>query len=96
MSDEYDDPDGKGRVAVTHSNTYDPTTQINHITTYTTWSSGGVVVGELNMRMYFPQELDALLKYNGLPVVQKFSDYAETPFGRGATKQVIVCKTASG
>ena len=43
------------------------------------------------MRMYFPQELDALLKYNGLPVAQKFSDYAGTPFGPGATKQLIVC-----
>jgi hypothetical protein len=42
--------------------------------------------------MYFPQELDALLKYNGLPVAQKFSDYAGTPFGPGATKQFVICK----
>ena len=92
MSEAYDDPDGKGRVAVTHNNIYDPATQINHITTYTTWSSGEEIAGEVNMRMYFPQELDALLKYNGLPVERKFSDYAGTPFGAGATKQLILCK----
>ena len=91
MSEPYDDPDGRGQVAVMHNNIYDPTTQINHITTYTTWSSGEEIAGEVDMRMYFPQELDALLKYNGLPVAQKFSDYAGTPFGPGATKQLIVC-----
>jgi len=91
MSDEYDDPDGKGRVAVIHSNIYDPTTQVNHITTVTTWSPGEEIAGEVDMRMYFPQELDALLKYNGLPVERKFSDYAGTPFDAGATKQLIIC-----
>jgi SAM-dependent methyltransferase len=90
MSEPYDDPDGRGRVAMTHDNVYDPTTQINHITTYTTWSSGDEIVGEVDMRMYFPKELDALLKYNGLPVIQKFSDYAGTPFAPGATKQLII------
>ena len=91
MSEPYDDPDGRGQVVVMHNNIYDPTTQVNHITTYTTWSSGEEIAGEVDMRMYFPQELDALLKYNGLPVVQKFGDYAATPFGPGATKQLIVC-----
>ena len=93
MSEPYDDPDGRGQVAVMHNNIYDPTTQINHITTYYDWSSGEEVVGQVDMRMYFPQELDALLKYNGLPVAQKFSDYAAMPFGPGATKQLIVCTT---
>jgi SAM-dependent methyltransferase len=92
MSGVYDDPDGKGRVTVTHNNIYDPTTQINRITTYTTWSTGEEIAGEVAMRMYLPQELDALLKYNGLPVEQKFSDYAGTPFGTGATKQLIICR----
>ena len=92
MSEPYDDPDGRGRIAVTHNNIYDPTTQVNHITTYTTWSSGEEVAGEVDMRMYFPQELDALLKYNGLLIERKFSDYAGTPFGAGATKQLIICR----
>ncbi len=95
MSEAYDDPDGRGRVAMTHSNIYDPTTQVNHITTVTTWSSGEEIAGEVDMRMYFPQELDALLKYNGLPVERKFSGYAETPFGAGATKQLIMCRAGS-
>ena len=93
---EYDDPDGKGRIVVTERNLYEADTQINRITTYHAWPTGEQVVGELNMRMYFPQELDALLKYNGLPVGQKFGDYEGTPFGHGAMKQLIVCKAATG
>ncbi|MBM4457267.1 MAG: class I SAM-dependent methyltransferase [Chloroflexi bacterium] len=94
MSAPYDDPDGRGQVVMTHSNVYDATTQINHITTYTAWPTGEEVVGEVDMRMFFPQELDALLKYNGLPVAWKFSDYQAAPFGPGATRQLTVCRTA--
>jgi SAM-dependent methyltransferase len=93
MSAPYDDPDGRGQVTMLHGNIYEPATQINHITTYTTWPTGEAITGEVDMRMFFPQELDALLKYNGLPVEYKFSDYQGTPFGPGATKQLIGCQT---
>lgn len=96
MSEPYEDPDGRGRVTMTHTNIYEPTTQINHITTYTTWPTGAESVGEVDMRMFFPQELDALLKCNGLPVAYKFSDYQGTPFGPGATKQLIICEAGAG
>ena len=51
---------------------YEPDTQIKRITTY--HRRPGVpeeVTGALDMRMYFPQELDALLQYNGLRILQK-------------------------
>jgi hypothetical protein len=47
--------------------------------------------GELNMRMYFPEELDALLKYNGLPVERKWGDVDGSPFGPSSTQQIPVC-----
>lgn len=96
MSAPYADPDGRGQVIMLHGNIYEPTTQINHIVTYTTWPTGEAVAGEVDMRMFFPQELDALLKYNGLPVVWKYADYAGTPFGPGATKQLVICETGGG
>ncbi|MBT9151352.1 MAG: hypothetical protein DDT40_01545 [candidate division WS2 bacterium] len=43
------------------------------------------------MRIYFPQELDALLKYNGFRIEEKFGNYIETPFASAAPKQLIVC-----
>jgi hypothetical protein len=43
------------------------------------------------MRMYFPQELDALLKYNGFVIEHKFGDYEQAAFGSASEKQLIVC-----
>jgi len=92
MSAPYADPDGRGQVTMLHGKIYEPATQVNHITTYTAWPTGAEIVGTMDMRMFFPQELDALLKYNGLPVAWKYGDYAGTPFGPGATKQLVVCE----
>ena len=92
---EYDDPDGAGRVVVTSTNRYEPDTQINRITTYHRLPGrDDEIVGALDLRMYFPQELDALLAYNGLPVEAKYADYDRRPFGSEATKQLITCRSA--
>ena len=48
------------------------------------------LTGELNMRMYFPQELDALLKYNGFTIEAKVDENL-TSFGRESERQRIVC-----
>jgi hypothetical protein len=41
--------------------------------------------------MFFPQEIDALLHYNGFSIEQKYSDYEEHPFDDSSRKQVIIC-----
>ena len=43
------------------------------------------------MRMYFPQELDALLHYNGLTIEAKYGDLELSPFGLESERQRIVC-----
>lgn len=43
------------------------------------------------MRIYFPQELDALLKYNGFAIESKFGDYVEKPFTSDSPHQLIAC-----
>lgn len=89
---EYADPDGQGTVVVTETNWYDPAAQINRLKLYYKLPGRAEeVVEELNMRIYFPQELDALLRYNGLRVVAKYGEYDETLFGPSAPKQLIVC-----
>ena len=63
---EYDDPDGGGEIVVTQSYVYEPGTQIKRVKTYhPVPGEDAEIEGELNVRMYFPQELDALFKYNG-------------------------------
>ena len=53
--------------------------------------TGGEIVGELNMRMFFPQELEALLKYNGFRIDGKLGDSDERPFDAASPKQIVIC-----
>ncbi len=92
FNSEYPDPDGGGIVKVYESNRYDPASQINHVKFYYQIPGRSEeIVEELNMRMYFPEELDALLKYNGFGVDAKYGDYDDAPFGPVSPKQMIVC-----
>lgn len=92
---EYPDPDGKGTVRVTESNCYDRASQINHIKLfYDLPDRKEELVEDLTMRMYFPQELDALLGYNGFQIEAKYGDYDRSPFGSESPKQIIICRQA--
>jgi hypothetical protein len=44
------------------------------------------------MRIYFPQELDAMLKYNGSEIEAKLGDYNGRPFDSEAPKQLVICR----
>jgi ubiquinone/menaquinone biosynthesis C-methylase UbiE len=91
-SGEYADPDGHGQVVITENNVYDRASQVNKIRWYyRTGDDDKEKVAELNMRIYYPQELDALLSYNGFTVEDKFGDFSGSPFGSDSTTQVLVC-----
>lgn len=90
---EYEDSEGRGRIRVTQSYEYEADTQIKKIKTYHPVPGKDVEIeGELNMRMYFPQELDALLKYNGFVIENKFGSNDETPFDKESEIQLVVCQ----
>lgn len=89
---QYFDPDGKGEVVITENNIYEPATQINRTKWY--FKIGRQTeerVEELNMRIFYPQELDALLLYNGFTIEAKFGNYGEMSFVSASPKQLIVC-----
>lgn len=88
----YDDPDGAGKVIVTENNVYDSATQINHIKWYYKIGSAEEVVRELNMRILFPKELDALLHYNGFEIEAKYGDFDMSAFESSSRHQVLVCR----
>jgi SAM-dependent methyltransferase len=91
----YDDPAGAGPILVTYSSWYDSATQIKHNTTYYQFPNhSDKVTGTLPMRMYFPQELDALLLYNGFAIEDKFGDAERHPFDATSTMQIFVLKAA--
>jgi SAM-dependent methyltransferase len=91
----YDDPDGAGQIVVTHTSQYDSATQIKYNTTYYKLpNQAGEIAGTLNMRMYFPQELDALFKYNGFAIEHKYGETDLRPFDAAATMQIFVLSHA--
>ncbi len=89
---EYDEPDGRGNVVVTETNFYNRATQINHVKWYYKIGDLPEEVRELNMRILYPQEFDALLHYNGLEIVGKYGDHKGGPFESNSRHQLIVCR----
>ncbi len=90
---EYDDPDGNGRVIVTETNVYDSAKQINRVRQY--YQVGPIIdahIDYLNLRVFWPQELEALLHYNGFTVEEKHGDYDGRAFSANAPKQLLVCR----
>jgi len=92
----YDDPDGKGRIEITENNVYDPATQINTVRLYYALPDGSSERYDLILRMWFPQEIDAVVEYNGFKIEEKYGDYDESPFRGYSPKQIVVCSKSGG
>jgi hypothetical protein len=91
MVSEYPDPDSDNRVVITETNRYDRASQINYITLH--YKIGDrEITHELNMRIFYPQELDALLFYNGFMIEHKYGDFDQSPFTSESKGQIVVCK----
>jgi 2-polyprenyl-3-methyl-5-hydroxy-6-metoxy-1,4-benzoquinol methylase len=88
----YPHPEGKGTVNVSVSNHYDAATQINHIYWHYAYEKETKEhVDDVQMRIYFPLELDALLRHHGLTIEEKYGNYDESPFTSSSPKQLFVC-----
>jgi ubiquinone/menaquinone biosynthesis C-methylase UbiE len=90
---QYEEPETGRRISVSKALRYDSATQISH----ELWYFRDDLTGEeqsapLNLRMFFPQELDALVHYNGFSIEAKYGDYEDTPFGDSSYKQIAVCR----
>lgn len=70
---------------------YDSAAQINRVT-WTFCMNGKENRTRLDMRCFYPQEMDALLHYNYFDIIHKFGYYDETPFSAESRKQLFVCK----
>lgn len=88
----YTDPDSGKRVVMTNRSWYDPATQIKYNQLSRRVGEGpSQPDGELTMRIYFPQELDALLWYNGFAIEHKYGE-DRRPFDARAGMQYYVLK----
>lgn len=94
---EYQDPDGNGKMAFEYSSIYDDAAQVSHIQCYFVRRGPNgeeldVREEELNLRSFFPQELNLLVRSQGFEIVEKFGNFERKPFAGGDPKQVVVSR----
>ena len=88
--------DTNGReVRVSRTYVYDHVAQIHHWTTYKRWYADEkeqTKVTRIALRYTFPQELAALLYYNGFSIVRQYGDWGLEPLSAVSPSIISVCR----
>lgn len=87
----YADPAGQGRVNVSACSAYEAHTQIMRTQTLTEIPGQTPLKGQLDLKMYFPAELEALLHYNGFEIEARYGSHQQTPLQADSAYQLLVC-----
>ena len=90
----YIDIEGR-EVRVSRSYVYDPLTQIHHWTAYKRWHEGSeerTKITRTALRYTFPQELAALLHYNGFTIDRQYGDWNLAPLAADSPSIISVCR----
>jgi 2-polyprenyl-3-methyl-5-hydroxy-6-metoxy-1,4-benzoquinol methylase len=87
------DKDGH-ELRVEAASEYHSASQILNFTLFYLHGDELVRTKKVKMRCFFPEELMALCRFNGLEVVERFGDYDESPFGNNSPKQILLCRNA--
>jgi SAM-dependent methyltransferase len=87
----YKNPYANNNVKLMESFHYSEVDQISRFKWYFQ-NEGDEIVQDLNMRMFFPQELDNYLRFSGFEIEDKFGNYNKSSFTSRSDKQLIVCK----
>ena len=86
---EYPNPYGEGLIKVLGGNEYEKSTQISSFDSY--YNIGNEeIIKTLKLRMFFPQELDSLLYYNGFKIEEKYGGFNKEPFNSDSNRQIII------
>ncbi len=93
--DTYATPDG-GQLVVTEEQCYDPMTQIQHYTRHLTFLQPGGKRDEKKLRValryVYPQELEALLHYNGFQIRTCYGNWQQEPLTATSPSMICVCQ----
>ncbi len=89
--------DTSGRaVRLSRTRVYDHVAQILHWTTYRRWHEGEeehTKVTRIALRYTFPQELAALLYYNGFSIIRQYGDWDLEPLSAASRSIIVACRT---
>ena len=92
----YTDELGR-EVRVSGTDCYDPLRQLKQETAFRRWQENGrevMLEAPLSLRYFFPQELEALLHYNGFTVLERYGDWDKTPLTNESQSMIFVCGKA--
>jgi SAM-dependent methyltransferase len=89
------DPQTGLKATIDETINYDVANQINRVKWYYSLAEQkDYRVDELNMRCFFPQELDALVKYNGFEIINKYGNFDKEVFTSNSPKQLLKLKVS--
>ena len=88
---EYTTDDGR-EVLIKQMMRYETKAQINRIEWHYYINGEFDSIQNLDMRLYFPQELDSYLEWNGFKVIHKYGSFEEDAFNDSSEKQIFVCQ----
>ena len=93
--DKYTMADG-GQLVVTEEQCYDPMAQIQHYTRHLTFPRAGgqqeTQVLRVALRYVFPQEVEALLFYNGFEIRACYGNWQQDPLTATSPEMIYVCQ----
>lgn len=87
----YTTKDGR-EVMIKEAMRFENITQINRIEWHYFIDGKFHSIQNLDMRMFFPQELDLYLELNGFDITHKFGGFSEESFNDDSEKQIFVCQ----
>ena len=87
---EYITNDGR-EILIKQKMRYENKTQINRIEWHFYINDEFDSIQNIDMRLYFPQELDSYLEQNGFTIIHKFGSFKEEEFNDSSEKQIFVC-----
>ena len=87
----YTTKDGR-EILIKQLMRYERKTQINRIEWHYFINGKFDSIQNLDMRLFFPQELDTYLDWNGFKIIHKFGSFEEEAFYDSSEKQIFVCQ----
>ncbi|HOS30135.1 MAG TPA: class I SAM-dependent methyltransferase [Treponemataceae bacterium] len=88
---EYETEDGR-YVKIIQTMEYDDHTQVNRVKWEHSINGEFSSKESLDMRMFYPQELDYLITSSRFKIVNKFGSYERSDFSKGSQIQLVICQ----
>jgi SAM-dependent methyltransferase len=95
----YPTPDGGQLVVRSEPRVYDPMTQIQHWTSHYEWLHPDGQREErtkrIALRYVYPQEVDALLHYNGFRIKASYGSWQRESLTADSDEMIVICERRS-